>query len=715
MDPDLERRGRRRPGDRVRRAARRLATTRSSSGRADRARARPRRGRRGARPLPRRGARRHLLRAALRLHHRLRPARPHRPARRLRHDRRGHRPGPHGDRLRRGRLPARRAVRDHAPEPGRPRRHASTSGSPTSPAASSRRPTPTSSRRSRRRASCCASESLPARLSALLALRHAAALLREVELVRHDHRGHATGCSPRTRRSAGTPSTSSTAASASGWRTTSTGRSRATATGARRCRSGSATPTDCDERFCAGSVAEPARAAAPRSPTTCTAPTSTRSASPASARAATARCAASPAVIDTWFDSGSMPFAQFHYPFENEELFEERFPADFICEAIDQTRGWFYTLLAESVLLFDQSSYRNCVCLGLILDPEGQKMSKSRGNVVEPWDVIDQPRRRRLPLVLLHLPAALGGLPLLGRHGRRVGAPVPADALEHVLVLGALRERRGARAGASGRLRRPDARREGGGPSSTAGRSRASRRTIAEVREQHRRLRLHHRRPRDRRLRRRALQLVRAAQPPPLLGRRRSRVRHAAPLPGRGSRSCSRRSPPSSPTRSTRNLVGGRRASEFGDAPGLGPPLRLPRAPTRRSIDPQLEAGMEAVRRTVELGRAARAQAKVKIRQPLRKAVVVASDAERDGDRAPRRHRRRRAQRQGARVRRRARPSSSRYRVQAQLPLRSARASASRCRRSPPRSRRSTPTHGRDGARGGRARSASRSTATTTR
>ncbi len=94
-------------------------------------------------------------------------------------------------------------------------------------------------------------------------------------------------------------------------------------------------------------------------------------------------------VIDAWYDSGAMPFAQFHYPFEGEKEFEARFPADYICEAQDQTRGWFYSLLAESTLLFDRSSYRNCVCLGLLLDPEGQKMSKSRGNVVDPWEVFD--------------------------------------------------------------------------------------------------------------------------------------------------------------------------------------------------------------------------------------------------------------------------------------------------------------------------------------
>jgi isoleucyl-tRNA synthetase len=97
-----------------------------------------------------------------------------------------------------------------------------------------------------------------------------------------------------------------------------------------------------------------------------------------------------PEVIDVWFDSGSMPFAQFHAPHENEEHFRERFPADFICEALDQTRGWFYSLLAVSTLLFDRSSYRNVVCLGLILDQQGRKMSKSLGNTIEPWDVIDR-------------------------------------------------------------------------------------------------------------------------------------------------------------------------------------------------------------------------------------------------------------------------------------------------------------------------------------
>ncbi len=142
---------------------------------------------------------------------------------------------------------------------------------------------------------------------------------------------------------------------------------------------------DCDERFCAGSVAD-LRERGGEVPDDLHRPYIDEVA---------LRCEACGGemlrvkeTIDAWYDSGSMPFAQFHYPFEGEELFAERFPADFISEGIDQTRGWFYSLLAVSTQLFGESSYRNCVCLGLIADPEGQKMSKSRGNVVDPWEVI---------------------------------------------------------------------------------------------------------------------------------------------------------------------------------------------------------------------------------------------------------------------------------------------------------------------------------------
>lgn len=96
-----------------------------------------------------------------------------------------------------------------------------------------------------------------------------------------------------------------------------------------------------------------------------------------------------PEVIDCWFDSGSMPFAQLHYPFENKELFEKRFPANFISEAVDQTRGWFYTLLAISTLLFDKAPFKNCIVMGHVNDKNGIKMSKHKGNVVDPWSVLD--------------------------------------------------------------------------------------------------------------------------------------------------------------------------------------------------------------------------------------------------------------------------------------------------------------------------------------
>ena len=96
-----------------------------------------------------------------------------------------------------------------------------------------------------------------------------------------------------------------------------------------------------------------------------------------------------PEVIDCWFDSGAMPFAQWHYPFENQDEFKRNFPADYISEAVDQTRGWFYSLHALSTLLFGQPCFKNVICLGHILDAQGEKMSKTRGNVVDPWTVLD--------------------------------------------------------------------------------------------------------------------------------------------------------------------------------------------------------------------------------------------------------------------------------------------------------------------------------------
>lgn len=98
-------------------------------------------------------------------------------------------------------------------------------------------------------------------------------------------------------------------------------------------------------------------------------------------------------VIDCWYDSGSMPFAQWHYPFENKEQFERRFPADFISEAIDQTRGWFYTLLAISTCMFDTNPFKNCIVMGHVQDKDGKKMSKHIGNTVDPWSVLNTQAR----------------------------------------------------------------------------------------------------------------------------------------------------------------------------------------------------------------------------------------------------------------------------------------------------------------------------------
>ena len=96
-----------------------------------------------------------------------------------------------------------------------------------------------------------------------------------------------------------------------------------------------------------------------------------------------------PDLIDVWFDSGAMPYAQWHFPFENKETFKQNFPADFIAEGVDQTRGWFYTLHAIAALVFDSVAYKTCVSNGLVLDKNGNKMSKRLGNVVDPFKTIE--------------------------------------------------------------------------------------------------------------------------------------------------------------------------------------------------------------------------------------------------------------------------------------------------------------------------------------
>jgi isoleucyl-tRNA synthetase len=326
-------------------------------------------------------------------------------------------------------------------------------------------------------------------------------------------------------------------------------------------------------------------------------------------------------VIDTWYDSGAMPFAQFHYPFENRELFDERFPADFICEAIDQTRGWFYTLLAESTLLFDATSYRNCVCLGLILDPEGQKMSKSRGNVVEPWEVIaahgadafrwyyltaQQPWSgyrfsvdtvgesvRQFLLTLWNTYSfwvLYANAEDLGPGDFEAAVPQPADDLDRWALsrlqatIVTVRERMD------------------GFDCTAAGRAIAD--FVEELSNWYVRL-----------TRRRFWEGDVAA----FATLRHCLLETAALLA------------PFTPFLAEEihlNLTGGE-GEAFGELPDSVHLRDFPE-PDAALADPELEAAMEVVRRTVELGRAARAQAKAKVRQPLRRAVIVAGDAGRE-------------------------------------------------------------------------------------
>jgi isoleucyl-tRNA synthetase len=374
------------------------------------------------------------------------------------------------------------------------------------------------------------------------------------------------------------------------------------------------TGADCDGRFCAGSVAELRERARGEVPDDLHRPHIDEVVLDCERCGGEMRRVAS--VIDTWYDSGAMPFAQFHYPFENEELFAERFPADFICEAIDQTRGWFYTLLAESTLLFDTSSYRNCVCLGLILDPEGQKMSKSKGNVVEPWDVIER-----------HGADAFRWYYLTAQQpwsGYRFSVDTVGESVRQFLltlwntysfwVLYANAEKLGP-----GDFRRaPEASEDldrwalsrlqatvesvrahmDDFDCTAAGREIAA--FVEELSNWYVRL-----------SRRRFWDGDRAA----FATLRHCLLETAALLA------------PFTPFLADEihvNLTGD--AGELPDSVHL----RDFPEPDPALADPQLEDAMAAVRLTVELGRAARAQAKVKVRQPLRRAVIVANDAERE-------------------------------------------------------------------------------------
>ena len=323
-----------------------------------------------------------------------------------------------------------------------------------------------------------------------------------------------------------------------------------------------------------------------------------------------------PEVIDVWFDSGCMPFAQWHAPIENQEHFEARFPADYICEAIDQTRGWFYSLHAVSTLLFEQPAYKSVVCLGHIRDEQDRKMSKSLGNIVVPWDVLDaygadafrwyfftskQPWDgyrfsveavgEGVRLFLKQLWNTYAFLTLYeNAAGDAAGRRRPAGEQTELDTLGAVAPRGDGRGG----HREPRGVRRDDG------------------------------RPGDRGVRRRSLQLVRAPLAPPLLGRRPGRLRDAADLP-RHRREAARAV---HAVRGRRDLRQPRRER------AVGAPRRLARREHRRDgVSPRdlgLEVSMATARETVRLGLAARGQAKVKVRQPLREAVIVAAGRERE-------------------------------------------------------------------------------------
>jgi isoleucyl-tRNA synthetase len=311
-----------------------------------------------------------------------------------------------------------------------------------------------------------------------------------------------------------------------------------------------------------------------------------------------------PEVIDVWFDSGAMPFAQHHAPFENEAQFAAQFPADFICEALDQTRGWFYSLLAVSTLVHGRSPYRNVVCLGLILDGEGQKMSKSRGNIVEPQDVIDRFGADAFRWYFFTAKAPWDGYRFsteaVGEGVRLFLRQLWNTYSFYVLY---------ANAG--------DAARDADGPRTDLDRWVLSRlsETTAEVTE---RLDAY-----DATTAGRAIAQFVDDLSNWYVRRSRRRFWDAEPGAFATLREClvtvSRLLAPFTP------FV----ADEIHDNLGAGASVHLADFPRAGERDAELEFAMGTARETVRLGLAARTQAKIKLRQPLREAVIVAGPRER--------------------------------------------------------------------------------------
>jgi isoleucyl-tRNA synthetase len=315
-----------------------------------------------------------------------------------------------------------------------------------------------------------------------------------------------------------------------------------------------------------------------------------------------------PEVVDVWFDSGAMPFAQYHAPFENEEKFEQRFPADFICEAIDQTRGWFYSLLAVSTLLYDKSSYESVVCLGHIRDEDDRKMSKSLGNVVEPWEVLDRFGADAFRWYFFTSKQPWDGY-RFSMEAVGEGVRLFLRQLWNTYSFLALYEN-----AAAGQENRP------AGEETELDRWIRSRlaATVAEVTE---RLEAF-----DATMAGRAIQEFVDDLSNWYVRRSRRRFWDGDPVAFETLREClvttAKLLAPFTPFIADEiyeNLDGSEPSVHLCDWPGPGVERDLP-----------LEVSMATARETVRLGLAARGQAKVKLRQPLREAVVVAAGNERE-------------------------------------------------------------------------------------